>query len=154
MSEMPGPLVAVMARAPAHPAPITMPSAASSSSACTMAKVARPSGPMRCLRQAAMSDSVSEEDGVMGYQATTVAPANMAPRAAAELPSMTIFPRLASIRSTRSGSFLAREPACSWPARAAATLSSAAFFLLPNCFWMARSTSAISMPRSRATTPT
>jgi hypothetical protein len=39
---MPGPAVAVMARAPAHPAPTTMPSEAISSSACTIAKVAFP----------------------------------------------------------------------------------------------------------------
>ncbi len=38
----PGPEVAVMERAPAQPAPITMPIAASSSSACTTAKVALP----------------------------------------------------------------------------------------------------------------
>ena len=38
-------------RAPAQPAPRTMPTAASSSSACTTANVALPSGPMRyCLR--------------------------------------------------------------------------------------------------------
>ena len=37
MSEMPGPAVAVMERAPAHPAPSAMPMEASSSSACTMA---------------------------------------------------------------------------------------------------------------------
>ena len=47
ISEMPGPEVAVMERAPAQPAPTTMPMAASSSSACTMAKVALPSGPTR-----------------------------------------------------------------------------------------------------------
>ena len=40
ISEMPGPEVAVKARAPFQPAPITMPMAASSSSACTMATLA------------------------------------------------------------------------------------------------------------------
>ncbi len=40
ISEMPGPLVEVMDRAPAQPAPMTMPIAASSSSACTTANVA------------------------------------------------------------------------------------------------------------------
>ena len=39
ISEMPGPEVQVIERAPAHPAPIAMPMAASSSSACTTAKV-------------------------------------------------------------------------------------------------------------------
>ena len=42
MSEMPGPAVAVIARAPAQLAPITMPSDAISSSACTIANVAFP----------------------------------------------------------------------------------------------------------------
>ena len=37
MSEMPGPAVAVIARAPAQPAPITMPIDAISSSAWTIA---------------------------------------------------------------------------------------------------------------------
>ena len=37
ISEMPGPEVAVNARAPFQPAPITMPIDASSSSACTIA---------------------------------------------------------------------------------------------------------------------
>ncbi len=37
ISEMPGPEVGVKARAPAHDAPITMPTAASSSSAWMMA---------------------------------------------------------------------------------------------------------------------
>jgi hypothetical protein len=37
----------------------------------------------------------------MGYQVTTVTPANMAPRAQAELPSMMILPAVSFIRSTR-----------------------------------------------------
>ena len=51
MSEMPGPAVAVMARAPAQPAPMTIPTAASSSSACTTAKVGLPSADSRYLRR-------------------------------------------------------------------------------------------------------
>ena len=39
MSEIPGPLVAVKARAPFQPAPVTMPIEASSSSAWTMANL-------------------------------------------------------------------------------------------------------------------
>ena len=39
MSEMPGPLVEVKARAPFHPAPTTMPMEASSSSAWMMANL-------------------------------------------------------------------------------------------------------------------
>ncbi len=42
ISEMPGPDVVVIARAPAQPAPSTMPIAASSSSAWTTAKVGLP----------------------------------------------------------------------------------------------------------------
>src|SRR3990172_5872394 len=97
MSEMPGPAVAVMARAPAQPAPMTMPMAASSSSAWTTAKVALPSGPMRYFRRYPMSVSTREDDGVMGYQVTSVTPANSAPRAAAELPSTMILPAAPSM---------------------------------------------------------
>src|SRR5580693_9722538 len=98
MSEMPGPAVAVMLRAPAQPAPITMPMAASSSSAWTMAKVALPSGPIRYSFMYSIMVSTREEEGVMGYQVTTVHPANMQPRAAAELPSMMILPAVLSMR--------------------------------------------------------
>jgi hypothetical protein len=42
ISEMPGPAVDVNARAPAHPAPMTTPAAASSSSAWMMQNVFRP----------------------------------------------------------------------------------------------------------------
>ena len=38
-----------------------------------------------------MSDSGNDEDGVIGYQATTVTPANMHPSAAAALPSIRII---------------------------------------------------------------
>ena len=44
-----------MERAPAHPAPSTMPIAASSSSACTMAKFALPSCSMRYFFMKSMS---------------------------------------------------------------------------------------------------
>ena len=96
---MPGPAVAVILRAPAQPAPMTMPMAASSSSACTMANVALPSGPMRCSFMYSIIVSTSEDEGVMGYQVTTVHPANMQPRAAAELPSMIILPAVLFMRS-------------------------------------------------------
>src|SRR4051794_19278474 len=90
MSEMPGPAVDVIERAPAQPAPRTMPTAASSSSACTMANVALPSSMRYCFMYS-MSDSHSDDDGVMGYHVTTVTPPNIAPIAAAALPSMMIF---------------------------------------------------------------
>ena len=46
-----------------------------------------------------MSDSQSEDEGVIGYQATTVTPAIMQPIAAAELPSMRILPAVSFIGS-------------------------------------------------------
>ena len=55
-----------------------------------------------------MSDSASDEDGVIGYHPTTVTPAIMQPMAAAALPSMRIMPRVLSMRSTRSGSRLVK----------------------------------------------
>src|SRR5579862_7457839 len=96
---MPGPAVAVMDRAPAHAAPTTMPMAASSSSACTMANVALPSLPMRKRFMYSISVSTSDDDGVIGYQVTTVTPANMQPSAAAELPSIMILPAVLFMRS-------------------------------------------------------
>ena len=75
ISEMPGPEVAVKARAPFQPAPITMPIEASSSSAWTMAYLALPvSLSWRSRLQCDWNASASEEDGVIGYQAQTVAP--------------------------------------------------------------------------------
>src|SRR5262245_60764333 len=97
---MPGPEVAVMERAPAQLAPITMPSDAISSSAWTMAKVAFPvTLSIRYFFMYPMSDSHKEEEGVIGYQATTVTPAIMQPMAAAALPSMRILPAVSFIRS-------------------------------------------------------
>ena len=56
-----------------------------------------------------ISVSTSDDEGVMGYQVTTVTPANMAPSAAAELPSMMIMPLVLSIRSTLNGSALVSD---------------------------------------------
>src|ERR1700692_4590401 len=98
ISEMPGPAVAVIDRAPAQAAPITMPIAASSSSACTIANGALPSGPMLCSFIYSIIVSTSEDEGVIGYQVTTVQPANMQPRAAAEFPSTIILPFVLSSR--------------------------------------------------------
>src|SRR5580704_15401127 len=108
MSEMPGPAVAVMARAPAQPAPTTMPIAANSSSAWMMANVALPSAPIRKRFMYSMMLSGNEEDGVIGYQLTKVTPANMQPRAAAEFPSMMILPWVLSMRWMKYGSRLGR----------------------------------------------
>src|ERR1035437_9115184 len=97
---MPGPEDAVIERAPAHPAPSTMPIAANSSSACTIAKLALPSGSTRYVFSKSIRFSITEDDGVIGYQPTTVTPANIAPIAAAALPSMMILPAVAFIGST------------------------------------------------------
>ena len=73
--EMPGPEVAVKARAPFQEAPMTIPIEASSSSPCTMAYYALPvSGSCRYFLQWAVKASATDEDGVIGYQAHTVAP--------------------------------------------------------------------------------
>src|SRR5579864_5779235 len=75
ISEMPGPEVAVKARAPFQEAPMTMPIDASSSSPCTMAYLASPVlGSWRYFLQWVPNASASEDDGVIGYQAQTVAP--------------------------------------------------------------------------------
>src|ERR1700716_250297 len=75
ISEMPGPEVAVKARAPFQPAPMTMPIEANSSSACTMAYFAFcVSLSTRNLAQCLVNASATEEEGVIGYQAQTVAP--------------------------------------------------------------------------------
>ena len=73
--EMPGPEVAVKARAPFHDAPITMPIDASSSSPCTMAYLALPvTGSCRSFLQWLVKASATDDDGVIGYHAHTVAP--------------------------------------------------------------------------------
>src|SRR6478735_620352 len=97
---MPGPDVAVNARAPFHAAPITMPIEASSSSACTIAWRLWPlSRSPRNLRHHLAKLSASDDEGVIGYHAATVAPPYTAPSAAAELPSMKIRSPTASRRA-------------------------------------------------------
>src|SRR2546426_4256588 len=92
MSEMPGPAVAVKARAPFQLAPTTMPIEASSSSAWMMANLFLPvSLSTRSFEQERWKASASDEDGVIGYQAQTVAPPYRHPKAAAALPSMKIL---------------------------------------------------------------
>src|SRR5258708_21031754 len=104
---MPGPAVAVIDRAPAQLAPITMPSDAISSSACTIANVAFPVAlSTRYFFMYAISDSHNDDEGVIGYQATTVTPAIMQPMAAAAFPSMRILPALSFIVSLTHGSCL------------------------------------------------
>src|SRR5690349_9830954 len=92
ISEMPGPDVQVNARAPFHAAPITTPIEASSSSAWITAYRAAPdSGSWRNFLQWREKASAREEDGVIGYQAATVAPPYTHPSAAALLPSRKIL---------------------------------------------------------------
>src|SRR5436305_8969998 len=98
MRETPGPAVEVIDRAPAHPAPRTIPTAACSSSACTMAKVALPSS-MRYGRAYSMIDSQSDDEGVLGYHVTAVTAPKLETIAAAALPSMMILPSVGFIRS-------------------------------------------------------
>ena len=75
MREMPGPDVDVNARAPAQPAPRTMPIEAISSSAWMTATFFFPvAGSTRSSSQKSMKDSQSDEEGVIGYHAQTVAP--------------------------------------------------------------------------------
>src|SRR5262249_23029737 len=92
MSEMPGPEVQVNARAPFQEAPITMPMDASSSSAWMMAwRALRLSQSGRSRGQWRLKASASEDEGVIGYQAATVAPPYTQPSAAALLPSRKIL---------------------------------------------------------------
>src|SRR6202008_2462338 len=75
ISEMPGPEVAVKARAPFQPAPTTMPIEAISSSPWMMAYFAfLVSGACRSRLQWLVKASASDDDGVIGYQGQTVAP--------------------------------------------------------------------------------
>src|SRR5579863_7254752 len=97
---MPGPDVDVNARAPFQDAPITMPIAPSSSSACRMQKLLFPvSGSLRYFSQNSLKASMQDVEGVIGYQAATVAPAYTQPKAAAVLPSIRILSSLAFIFS-------------------------------------------------------
>src|SRR5215212_8961978 len=101
ISEMPGPDVDVNARAPFQPAPVTMPIEASSSSAWMIANLFLPvSLSTRSFEQYFWKASASEEDGVIGYQAHTVAPPYTQPSAAAALPSMKIWSPTLSARLT------------------------------------------------------
>ncbi len=76
ISETPGPEVAVKARAPFQPAPTTMPIDAISSSACTIAKRFCAGGRVDAVAcwQYFWNASATDDDGVIGYQAQTVAP--------------------------------------------------------------------------------
>src|SRR3546814_3454576 len=74
ISDTPGPAVVVNARAPFQPAPTTMPIDAISSSAWITAKRALPCSSTRYFWQYFWKASASDDDGVIGYHAHTVAP--------------------------------------------------------------------------------
>src|SRR4029077_6343091 len=104
ISEMPGPDVAVNARAPFQAAPMTMPIEASSPSPWTMAYFAfLVSGSWRSRLQWLVNASANDDDGVIGYQAQTEAPPYPTPSAAAELPSI-------KMRSPTLSAFCTRKP--------------------------------------------
>ena len=71
MREIPGPEVAVIALPPAQPAPMIIPAAANSSSACTTAQLSLPSSSLLSLGIQLMIPSASDEDGVIGYHASS-----------------------------------------------------------------------------------
>src|SRR6188474_3391170 len=102
MSEIPGPEVAVKARAPFQPAPIAMPIDESSSSPWMIANLFLPvAGSTRSFWQCLIKASARDDEGVIGYHAHTEAPPYTAPSAAALLPSTKILLPTLFERSTR-----------------------------------------------------
>src|SRR6187397_342231 len=88
ISDTPGPEVVVNARAPFQPAPTTMPMEAISSSAWITANLFLPeAASTRSFMQYFWNASASEDEGVIGYHAHTVAPPYTQPSAAAVFPS-------------------------------------------------------------------
>src|SRR6476660_6790284 len=112
ISEIPGPLVAVKARAPFQPAPVTIPIDASSSSAWMIANLFLPvSLSTRRRMQYRLKASARDDEGVIGYHAHTVAPPYTQPSAAAALPSMKIWSLTLSARFALRPQMLLR---CVW----------------------------------------
>src|SRR5260370_32142009 len=136
---MPGPAVDVKARAPAQEAPSTMPMAASSSSACRIAKLFfLVSGSLRYFSQNALNASITDVAGVMGYQAATVAPAYTHPSAVAVLPSMRILSAFAFMGATRNGSGQSRRGFSHPQPRGQAPRTESGKALLAPCFFPQR----------------
>jgi len=101
-----------------------------------------------------MRVSQTEEEGVMGYQVTTVTPANIEPRAAAWI----AFNQNLALRGVQAlQEIVIRLHQVLFgklePARAAFQLSSAALAFFWNCFWSALWISSMSMPNNLARTP-
>src|SRR3569832_2384008 len=85
-----------------------------------------------------MRDSQSDDDGVIGYQVTTVTTPNIPPIAVVVLPSMMILPAVLFIRSMRQRFWRGRFAfAYSMPLSIAATFGSIAICLPLNCFVIA-----------------
>ncbi len=155
ISETPGPEVAVKARAPFQPAPTTMPIEAISSSACTMAKRCWPvEGSTRYFSQYFWNDSATDDEGVMGYQAATVAPPYTQPSAAAELPSTKMRSPTLSARRTRRPTVRPLAVAQSRPRFSACTFAPSSRSLPRYCSAKSFSNTPTSMSSSTDSTPT
>jgi len=90
----------------------------------------------------------------MGYHVTTVTPANMAPSAQAELPSMMILPRRVHALDAVGVGLGEGGGGVIETCLARAQFMSAALALrLPNCFTSAAWTCSISMESNCASTP-
>src|SRR5438067_6516511 len=103
-----------------------------------------------------MKYSHSEDDGVIGYHATTVAPPIRAPSAAAWLPSTRTLPStLPVIASRRYGSCF-EKLSCQWsyPTLIASRLTGTALGLGRNWRLTPCSRASHGMPSTPATTPT
>jgi hypothetical protein len=113
---------------------VIIPTEAISSSACTMATLLVPSAFLRSLAHQLENDSATEELGVIGYQAHTLAPPHTMPSAVAALPSAKMRPPTASARLTVRPSGCGRW---SWaklrPAWRARMLPSSSFSLPRYC---------------------
>src|SRR3990167_31766 len=156
ISETPGPEVVVKARAPFQPAPTTMPIDAISSSAWTMAYRFSPVAlSTRNFWQYYWNASAQDDEGVIGYQAQTVAPPYTQPSAAALLPSTKMRSPTSSAGRTRNEIGCARfcrtysRPICS-----ACTLESSSLGLDLYCSPMSFSMTAASMSSSADSAPT
>ena len=103
IKEIPGPLVHVMPRPPAQPAPITIPAAASSSSAWITAQVEPPSSASLSSGSHLIMPSARDDDGVIGYQDNMLIPPKIEPNAIASLPSTKKLSGSLSLLSTQYG---------------------------------------------------
>ena len=109
---------------------------------------------MRNLRQYAVNASASDDDGVIGYHAATVAPPYTLPSAAALLPSMKMRSPTRSLLRTRIGSGHSKLfSACSRPIRNALRFDSSSASLPLYCSPKSFSTTSASMSSSADSAP-